>query len=76
MNNSDIHKELDHRQFSGTIERQLKAYKRTFEKYKNIAKELNIDLFFCDAFVNDACLDAAQVLNKPVVGFSSFLSGN
>ncbi|RIA90049.1 Glycosyltransferase Family 1 protein [Glomus cerebriforme] len=55
--------------FEGQI---LKSYSNNFEKFKNAAKEYNIDLFFCHALVNDACLDAAYVLKKPLVGFSSY----
>ncbi|CAB4494010.1 unnamed protein product [Rhizophagus irregularis] len=35
--------------------------------------EYNIDLFFCDAMANEACMDVAHNLNKPVVAWSSFL---
>ncbi|CAG8744121.1 7348_t:CDS:2, partial [Funneliformis mosseae] len=51
----------------------LRLYDDNFETYKKAAKDYDIDLFFCDLMVNDACVDAANVLNKPVVGFTSFL---
>ncbi|CAB4493998.1 unnamed protein product [Rhizophagus irregularis] len=37
------------------------------------AKEYNIDLFICDVLANEACIDAANNLKKPVVGWTSFL---
>ena len=73
LNNSEVHKEFDYRQFTHNIEREIKAYKRTFEKYISVAKEHNINLFLCDSFVNNACMDAAETLKIPVVGFSSYL---
>ncbi|PKK60368.1 hypothetical protein RhiirC2_870968 [Rhizophagus irregularis] len=49
------------------------TYNVTYEKFKNAAKENNIDLFICDALVNQACIDVANNLNKPLVGFTSFM---
>ena len=71
-----MNKEYDFRTMATIHELSLKAYKDTFEKYKNAAKDYNIDLFFCDTLINDACLDIAHALKKPVVGFSSILFGN
>ncbi|GBC09746.1 hypothetical protein RclHR1_09090004 [Rhizophagus clarus] len=48
-------------------------YNKIYEKYMNTAKEYNIDLFFCDGFANEACLDVANNLKIPVVGFTAFL---
>ena len=42
------------------------------EKYKNVAKKYDFDLFFCDGLMNDACQDTAYTQKKPVVGFNSF----
>ncbi|CAB4420544.1 unnamed protein product [Rhizophagus irregularis] len=53
----------------------VKSYKRVYEMYKNVAEEYNIDLFFCDLvpIQNDACIDIAHTLKKPVVGLISEL---
>ena len=80
LNLSDIkyyepHKKFDFRQYVLLVKENLKYYKDTFEKYVNAAKDHNIDLFFCDALINDACLDAAQALKKPFVAFYSALNG-
>src|SRR3954447_9112039 len=71
-----INKEFDFRRMAMFHKFSVKTYSDTFKKYKNAAKNYNIDLFFCDTLLNDACLDVAHALKKPVVGFSSFLSGN
>jgi hypothetical protein len=49
-------------------------YKEAYEKYKDVAKEYNIDLFFCD--INDVCIDVANHLRIPVVTFTTFLYCN
>lgn len=66
---------FDFKRFATIFEKNLKLYNHSFEIYKNAAKDYNIDLFFCDVMVNDACLDVAHSIKKPVVGFSSFLNG-
>jgi hypothetical protein len=77
VNPSELfHKEFDFSRFSKVQEFNLKSYNATFEKFKNVAVDYNIDLFICYAMVNDACLDAAHTLKKPIVGFSSFLQSN
>ena len=58
------------------MEIDIKYYNETYEKYKNVAKEYNIDLFFCDLLLNDACIDVAHTLKKPVVILFSLLQGN
>jgi hypothetical protein len=67
---------FDFKRFATIYEKNLKLYNHSFETYKKVAKDYNIDLFFCDVMVNDACLDVAHATKKPVVGFSSFLNGN
>ncbi|RIA90054.1 Glycosyltransferase Family 1 protein [Glomus cerebriforme] len=62
----------DYERIAVIIEQSLKTYNNIIEDYKNVAKEYEIDLFFCDILINDACLDIANILKKPVVGFSSF----
>ncbi|GBB83426.1 hypothetical protein RclHR1_10150003 [Rhizophagus clarus] len=69
-----IHKEFDFTRFTFMYDLALKTYNDTFVKYKNAAIENNVDLFLCHAMMNDACLDAAHALNKPVVGFLSYLN--
>jgi hypothetical protein len=58
------------------MEMSLNAYKETYEKFKYAAIEYNIDLFICDALSNEACIDVAHNLKKPVVGFTSFIQCN
>ncbi|GBC09744.1 hypothetical protein RclHR1_09090002 [Rhizophagus clarus] len=69
----NIYDDVDFRTMSQFMEHSVNAYNETYEKFKNAAKEYNIDLFFCDALGNDACIDVAHNLKKPVVGFTSFL---
>src|SRR3954447_3472533 len=71
-----INKEFDFRKVAMFHKLSVKTYSDTFKKYKNAAKNYNIDLFFCDTLVNDVCLDVAHALKKPVVGFYFFFSGN
>ncbi|RIA98272.1 Glycosyltransferase Family 1 protein [Glomus cerebriforme] len=66
-------KEVEFKGWGALLELSLMAYNNNFETYKNVAEEYNIDLFFCDAFLNDPCLDVAHTKKKPIVGFSSFL---
>ncbi|RGB41371.1 Glycosyltransferase Family 1 protein [Rhizophagus diaphanus] len=69
----NIHEDFDYRKMAQFRELTTAAYGKTYEKFNNVAKEYNIDLFFCDAMVNEACIDVAHNLNKPVVAWSSFL---
>ncbi|RIA85954.1 Glycosyltransferase Family 1 protein, partial [Glomus cerebriforme] len=69
----EIHKEFDYRAVAIIMELAVKLYNQTYEIYKTAAEEYNPDLFFCDYFVNDACLDVAYALKKPVVGWTSGL---
>ncbi|PKY40268.1 UDP-Glycosyltransferase/glycogen phosphorylase [Rhizophagus irregularis] len=68
---SHIHKDVDFNGMMKFVKLSLESYRENYEKYINIAKDNNIDLFFCDTLVNDVCLDAAHTLKKPVIGFSS-----
>jgi hypothetical protein len=61
---------------SKLLELGAKSYKRVYEIYKSVAEEYNTDLFFCDLLLNDACIDIAHALKKPVVGFTSGLRSN
>jgi hypothetical protein len=65
-----------HKRTSNIMKLTTNNYKETYAKYKNAAKEYNIDLFFCDVLANDACIDIAHNLKKPVVGFTSFIHCN
>ncbi|CAB5206762.1 unnamed protein product [Rhizophagus irregularis] len=65
--------EEHYKRFSRFIEISRNGYKETYEKYKKAAIEYNIDLFFCDVLGNDACIDIANNLKKPVVVWSSGL---
>ncbi|CAB5206744.1 unnamed protein product [Rhizophagus irregularis] len=69
----NVHKDVDYRAIGQFMELATATYNATYEKFKNVAKEDNIDLFICDALVNQACIDVANNLNKPVVGFTSFM---
>ncbi|CAG8718487.1 11053_t:CDS:2, partial [Rhizophagus irregularis] len=71
--NRDIQEDVDYRSLARVMELTTAAYNVNYEKFKNAAKENNIDLFICDAFVNQPCIDVANNLNKPVVGFTSFM---
>ncbi|CAB4431838.1 unnamed protein product [Rhizophagus irregularis] len=71
--NRNIEKDVDYRSLARLMGLTTAAYNVNYEKFKNAAKENNIDLFICDAFVNQACIDVANNLNKPVVGFTSFM---
>ncbi|CAG8632388.1 141_t:CDS:2 [Rhizophagus irregularis] len=68
-----IQAEFDYILISKIFESTVKSYKSTFEIYKDTAIDNNIDLFICYTMFNDACLDVAHSLKKPVVGFMSFL---
>ncbi|PKY40254.1 UDP-Glycosyltransferase/glycogen phosphorylase, partial [Rhizophagus irregularis] len=65
--------EEPYKRFSRLIKIGIDDYKETYEKYKKAANEYNIDLFFCDVLLNDACVDIANNLKKPVVAWTSFL---
>ncbi|GES94968.1 glycosyltransferase family 1 protein [Rhizophagus clarus] len=69
----DIHKDVGYERLSKLLEFRVNSYNETYEKYKNVAKEYNIDLFFCDFLANEVCVDVAHSLKKPAVGFTSFL---
>ncbi|PKC00023.1 hypothetical protein RhiirA5_365961, partial [Rhizophagus irregularis] len=67
----NIHKDVDYRSLAHLMEITTASYNVTYEKFKNAAKENNIDLFICDPIANHVCIDVANNLNKPVVGFTS-----
>ncbi|GBB83427.1 hypothetical protein RclHR1_10150004 [Rhizophagus clarus] len=69
----NIHSDVDFRAMAQLMGITLNTYNETYEKFKNAAKEYNIDLFFCDFMGNHACIDIAHNLKKPVVGFTSFI---
>lgn len=49
-------------------------YLNNFNLYKKVANEMTkVDLFFCELFLNDACIDVAWLMNKPLVTMSSKL---
>ncbi|CAB4430087.1 unnamed protein product [Rhizophagus irregularis] len=70
--NAKFHKEFEFKEMLPFVENGIIAYRETYQKYKNVAKDYNIDLFICDNLLNEACLDIANTLKKPVVGISSF----
>jgi hypothetical protein len=72
----DIHEEFNYRGLPKVMEKSINDYKKIYEKYKNTAKEYNIDLFFCDMFVNEVCADVANNFKKPLVTFTTFLYRN
>ncbi|CAB5217329.1 unnamed protein product [Rhizophagus irregularis] len=65
-----FHKEYNYKNLAALHEFHIKSYNYVFEVYKNTAEEFDVDLFFCDALLNDACLDVANALKKPVVGYT------
>ncbi|CAB5321891.1 unnamed protein product [Rhizophagus irregularis] len=73
LKNVNIHEDSGFRGLSQVTEMSINDYGKTYEKYKKVAIEYNIDLFFCDVLVNDACMDIANNLKKPVIAWSSFL---
>ncbi|CAB4392634.1 unnamed protein product [Rhizophagus irregularis] len=69
-NSSNLHKDNDDYKILIHLMRlATEAYNVTYEKFKNTAKENNIDLFICDVLASQACIDVGNNLNKPVVGF-------
>ncbi|GBC09749.1 hypothetical protein RclHR1_09090007 [Rhizophagus clarus] len=68
---SQIHGNIDYNGMMKFVELSLETYSENYQRYINVSKDYNIDLFFCDTLVNDVCLDTAHTLKKPVVGFSS-----
>ncbi|PKY47878.1 UDP-Glycosyltransferase/glycogen phosphorylase [Rhizophagus irregularis] len=68
-----VQAEFDYIVLLKIFESSVQSYKSTYEIYKDTAINNNIDLFICYAMFNDACLDVAHALKKPVVGFMSFL---
>ncbi|GBB83424.1 hypothetical protein RclHR1_10150001 [Rhizophagus clarus] len=73
LKNLNIHRDFDYRALTKLSESSINDYKVTYEKYKNVAKEYNIDLFFCDVLINEACIDIAHNLKKPVVALTSLV---
>ncbi|CAG8849319.1 9223_t:CDS:2, partial [Gigaspora margarita] len=49
----------------------VQSYVSFYNIYKQIAEEINVDLFFCDYFINYPCFDIAWKLGKPAVEGSS-----
>jgi hypothetical protein len=76
LKNVNIHENSGFRGLSQVTEMSINDYGKTYEKYKKVAIEYNIDLFFCDVLVNDACMDIANNLKKPVIAWSSSLQCN
>ena len=76
MKNVNIHKEFDYRGLEQVMQITNKAYNETYKKYEKVAKDNNVDLFFCDVLINEACLDIGYNLKKPVVGMMSLLQSN
>jgi hypothetical protein len=67
---------FNHKMLEDAFKEVFKEYNNNFEKYKSVAKDYNIDLFICDVLMNNACLDIAHTLKKPIVAFSSFFQCN
>ncbi|CAG8556580.1 14281_t:CDS:2 [Funneliformis mosseae] len=59
----------------GSLKNYLNSkYLNDFNLYKKLANEtIKVDLFFCDLFLNEACIDVAWLMNKPLVTMSSKL---
>ncbi|CAB4410895.1 unnamed protein product [Rhizophagus irregularis] len=68
-----IDEEQDYNAMKGLWEIGVISYKRTYEKYKSVVEDYNIDLIFCDLLINEACVDVANTLKKPVVVLVSAL---
>ncbi|RIB21821.1 Glycosyltransferase Family 1 protein [Gigaspora rosea] len=49
-------------------------YVNTYNTFKKVAEEINVDLFICDFFLNHACYDIAWKLKKPAVGITSVMN--
>ncbi|KAF0467838.1 UDP-Glycosyltransferase/glycogen phosphorylase [Gigaspora margarita] len=45
-------------------------YVTFYEAYKQVAEEIDVDLFICEHAINYPCFDLAWKLGKPVVGIS------
>jgi hypothetical protein len=73
---SNIHRDIDFNGMMKFMKLSIETYSENYEKYINVTKDYNIDLFFCDTLANDVCLDAAHTLKKPVIGFSSSIYCN
>ncbi len=59
----------------GNLKNYLNSkYLDDFNLYKKVANEtIKVDLFICDLFLNDACIDIAWLMKKPLVTISSKL---
>ncbi|PKC08835.1 UDP-Glycosyltransferase/glycogen phosphorylase [Rhizophagus irregularis] len=68
-----IDEEQDYNAMKSLWEMGVISYKRTYEKYKSVVEDYNIDLIFCDLLINEACIDVANTLKKPVVVLVSAL---
>ncbi|PKY25980.1 hypothetical protein RhiirB3_441128 [Rhizophagus irregularis] len=68
-----IDKEQDYNAMKNLWKIGVISYKRTYEKYKSVVEDYNIDLIFCDLLINEACVDVANTLKKPVVVLVSAL---
>ncbi|RIB27759.1 Glycosyltransferase Family 1 protein [Gigaspora rosea] len=65
---------MDHmKTYSAITSYASSVYVKFYNIYKQIAEEVNVDLFFCDYMMNFACFDIAWKLGKPVVGIASML---
>ncbi|PKY53212.1 UDP-Glycosyltransferase/glycogen phosphorylase [Rhizophagus irregularis] len=62
-----IDEEQDYNAMKSLWEIGVISYKRTYEKYKSVVEDYNIDLIFCDLLINEACVDVANTLKKPVI---------
>ncbi|PKK70105.1 UDP-Glycosyltransferase/glycogen phosphorylase, partial [Rhizophagus irregularis] len=61
-----VQAEFDYIILAKIFESSVQSYKSTYEIYKDTAIDNNIDLFICYAMFNDACLDVAHALKKPL----------
>lgn len=71
-----IDKEQDYKGMNKLYVMGVKSYKRAYEKYKSVVEDYSIDLIICDLLMNEACIDTAHTLKKPVVIFVSCLQSN
>ena len=53
-----------------------KYYVTFYKAYKQVAEEIDVDLFICEHTINYPCFDLAWKLGKPVVGVSPSYRGS
>ncbi|CAG8470021.1 22388_t:CDS:2 [Cetraspora pellucida] len=62
----------DYTRLSSVVKKvAILSYVSFYNIYKQVAEEINVDLFFCDYVMNYPCFDLAWKLGKPVVGSST-----